>query len=88
MALSTLENLIVGDISGKAAFDIYKVRSQINDDHGKKVMGYGKLLPELELAKAHTVRILLACFPLVGFRIFLTSINQSCSEFCPGQSQV
>jgi len=46
-------------------------RCQVNDDHGKKVKGYEQLLPRLERAKAHRVRVLWLVLPSVGFRIFV-----------------
>ena len=68
---SPLENLIVSDISGTAGHDIYGVRSQINLDHGNKVEGYVGLLPRLELAREHRIRVLWLVLHNVGFRIFV-----------------
>lgn len=67
----SLENLIVSDVAGTAAHDIYRVRAQINTDHGGKVKGYDRLLPMLESARGHRIRILWLVLPAKGFRIFV-----------------
>lgn len=68
---ASLENLIVSDVAGTAAHDIYRVRAQINTDHGEKVKGYDTLLPRLQSAREHKVRILWLVLPSIGFRIFV-----------------
>ena len=68
---SPVENLIVSDISGTAAYDIYRVRSASNIDHGNKVEGYDDLLPRLKLARNHRIRVLWLVLHRVGFRIFI-----------------
>jgi hypothetical protein len=40
-------------------------------DHGNKVEGYEGLLPRLELAREHRIRILWLVLHKVGFRIFV-----------------
>lgn len=71
LSRGSLENLIVSDVAGTAAHDIYRIRAQINIDHGRKVRGYDRLLPLLESARSHRIRILWLVLPSKGFRIFV-----------------